>query len=122
MRVSLQGASLCAATGVQSGFGCATFSPTLHFRTRRYEKAGDAEKLAELEKKKKLHVDNICTTAESRTVVNSNPEPDKIPAKEVRPTPCSRFAALDRTPRWGAATRQLVENCKISICHKQRNR
>ena len=34
-------------------------------QSARYEKAGDVEKLAQLEKNKKLHVDNICTTGES---------------------------------------------------------
>jgi cell division cycle protein 37 len=52
---------------------------------KKYEKSGDVEKLAQLEKNKKLHVDNICTTGESRTIVNSvkPEEEDKIPAKEV---------------------------------------
>jgi len=49
---------------------------------KKYTKAGDTKALEELEKKKKYHVDNICTTAENRTIVNPT-TPDVIPKKEV---------------------------------------
>jgi len=49
---------------------------------KKLVKAGDEKGLEELEKKKKLHVNNICTTSEDRTIVSSVPDV-VIPKKEI---------------------------------------
>lgn len=49
---------------------------------KKFTKAGDTAAIADLDKKTKLHVDNMCKDVENRTIVN-HVEEDKIPSKNV---------------------------------------